>query len=80
MNEYRCTRFRPYTNPGCPGYADKGSRQGYYITAPNSLQALMVMAQEHPLDVDWGIRFGEEPFTCDLWAENVDKPEIIYHG
>ena len=40
---YRCTRQRPYSNPGCPGHNDTRARQGYYVVACSASCAFEVM-------------------------------------
>lgn len=65
MNEYRCTRRKPYPK-GTPGFDDASARQGYYIRATSEKQALYQMAEKFPGEAAIG-------FDVTLWCENVDR-------
>lgn len=64
MNEYRCTRNAPYSNPRCPGYADTSARQGHYVWAEDVVEAITHMETDFPQD-------GNEGFSIRLNKENV---------
>ena len=68
MNEYRLTRNQMYPE-GCMGFTDLSARQGHYIDAENAAEALEKMHQRYP--DDW------KGFTCVLWAENVERYELV---
>jgi len=58
--EFRCTRNAPYTEPGCPGHTALKARQGHYIVAYSHEEALRVMAERFPDEVESG-------FTADIF-------------
>lgn len=68
MNEYRCTRRRPYPK-GTPGFTDPGARQGYYIRAESESEALAKMHDKFP-------REAVDGFDVSLWCENVDRKAV----
>lgn len=78
MNEYRCTRFYPYRSPGCPGFTDPTTRQGYYIDAPNMFTAMQKMAKQFPVDVERSKAKGFEPFTVTIWKSNVGTQKVSH--
>lgn len=59
MNEYRCTRNKPYTNPRCFGFTDLVARSGHYVAAETEAEAIARMTELYP-DDDAG-------FTVQLW-------------
>lgn len=59
MNQYRCTRNAPYVAVDCPGRKDPKARQGHYIRAENTEEALKIMTLTFPKD--------REGFTVSLW-------------
>lgn len=67
MPEFRCTRNSPYKVLTCPGRNDLTARQGYYINAPSSWEALKDMGKRFPKDLQ---EYGSEEaaFTVqDRW-------------
>jgi hypothetical protein len=64
LNEYRCTRNRPYRCPGYPGHRDLTARQGHYVLAASPAAALSEMREDFPQDRIFG-------FTVDLVKERV---------
>lgn len=65
------TRSVIYSDPGCPGHTDPKSRNGHYITAASEFGAMLLMKQKFPDDVSRAKCMGIDPFTCQLWRENV---------
>ncbi len=67
--EYRCTRNALYTHD-CIGHDDISARQGYYIKALDTEEALEKMATRFPEEVNEG-------FTIQEWEGfNVTVEEI----
>ena len=65
MQEYRCTRNRSYAHE-CIGQNDLTARQGYYIHANSSEEALQRMAQKFPEDLLRDCPL-EKIFTIQEW-------------
>lgn len=65
MNEYRCTRRKPYY-PDCVGHTNVRARQGYYIRAATLELALLVMEEKFPEDFGYG-------FDGELWRTEITK-------
>ena len=78
MNEYRCTRFRPYAAEGCLGYDDPSQRNGDYIVAADEFDALIIMSKKYDDDARWAKAKGVVPFTVELWRESVCPPRLVH--
>lgn len=61
MRLYRCTRNRPYMDPGSPGHHDNLKREPFFIEAENSLEAVREMERRFPEEKQIG--FTAEPWT-----------------
>jgi thermostable 8-oxoguanine DNA glycosylase len=59
VNEYRCTRNAPYAHD-CIGHDDITARQGYYIEAETTEEALQKMTIRFPEETEAG-------FTVQKW-------------
>jgi len=71
MNEYRCTRNSPYSNPKCFGHTDLEARQGYYFKAESEDETLVMMSKQFPGETEAG-------FTVHLWK--IDCPVCCAKG
>ncbi len=68
MNEYRCTRNAPHTNPRWYGHTDLSAHKGYYIKAQSEQDALAQLSELYS-DDDAG-------FTVQLWKKNLEPVEV----
>lgn len=74
MNEYRCTRRRPY-GIGTAGYTNVGERAGYYIVAARGIIALTKMAARFPEDVN--VEHANPAFDIQLWKVGGMDGEMV---